>query len=110
MADVKWSKELQASAYRMIQELMTNVGKHSKAKRAQVSISSVNGHFQIVVEDDGVGFDLSQVLANLNTTKSFGLLSIGEQANVFGGSMRIQSTPGQGARVEIELPLDHAKA
>jgi signal transduction histidine kinase len=109
MADVRCSKEVQASAYRMLQELMTNVRKHSKAKRAQVSISSVNSHLQISVEDDGVGFDLSQVLANLNTTKSFGLLSIGEQTNMCGGSMKIQSSPGQGTRIDIEVPLDHAK-
>jgi signal transduction histidine kinase len=107
--EVRWSKEVQASAYRMIQELMTNVRKHSKAKHAQVSISASNGHICVAVEDDGVGFDLSQVLANLNTAKSFGLLSIGEQANICGGSMRIQSTPGKGTRIEIDMPLDHAK-
>lgn len=106
--DIKWSREVQASVYRIIQELLVNVRKHSKAKHVRISLSAIDSRISVSVEDDGVGFDLSKVLADLNISNSFGLLSIGEQTNIWGGSMRIQSSPGQGTLIEIEVPI-HAK-
>jgi len=104
-----WGKDTQASIYRMIHELMTNVKKHAHAKRVRIEIAPGDEFLRLTVEDDGIGFELPNMLANMTTSAAFGLLSVREQTMDHQGVMRIQTSPGQGTKIEIEIPRDDKK-
>jgi predicted ATPase/signal transduction histidine kinase len=87
--------------YRISQELLMNIIKHSQAKKAIIIVSCRDRHLTIRVEDNGIGFESS----GLNRKSGFGLFSISERMNALGGSIQIDSSPGKGARIQIKAPL-----
>jgi PAS domain S-box-containing protein len=88
---------------RAVQEILFNTVKHSGVKSARVMLSSGNDHLEIVVSDQGKGFDKA-IIDSALTNRGFGLLSIRERAHYMGGRFRIESTPGQGARFFLKVP------
>jgi two-component system sensor histidine kinase UhpB len=90
--------------YRIIQETLNNVLKHARALRVLVVVERDVRCTRIRVEDDGSGFDVAAVGRPGNRT-GIGLTSIGERVRMLGGSLELQSAPGQGTRLHIELPL-----
>jgi PAS domain S-box-containing protein len=94
--------------FRIVRELLNNVVKHAEAHRAQVIITR-NGEFlRLIVEDDGVGFDIS-ALASREFAPTFGLFSIRERLKNLGGTLEIQPTLGQGTRVTVTVSLSQVK-
>jgi signal transduction histidine kinase len=79
----------------VVQEALHNISKHSKAKYAKVSLRGSPRRIEIVVEDEGVGFDPSLI----ETTAGLGLASIEERVRRAGGRCFITSTPGAGTEV-----------
>ncbi len=92
---------LENTVFRVVQEALNNVRRHSKCRTAQVTLYQRRGHLVISVIDDGVGFDKAAV-----PESRFGLRGIIERARLFGGKARITSQPGQGAQVTARFPLD----
>ncbi|HZZ77957.1 MAG TPA: PAS domain-containing protein, partial [Gemmataceae bacterium] len=90
---------IESALFRVCQEALTNVRKHSKASHARVELNEADGHIRLAVSDDGVGFDPAHV-----TARTFGLQGIRERARLLGGRATINSAPGAGTRVVIELP------
>lgn len=86
--------------YRVVQEALGNVAKHSGAKRVVVSISGRDGALYAAIRDDGHGFDLDQVKG-----KGLGLISMEERVRHLGGTFSIAPKPGEGTRIEIRIPL-----
>jgi two-component system, sensor histidine kinase LadS len=97
------AKELEINVYRILQELMSNVLKHSKASHATVTITQ-NGHQLLIqIKDDGVGFDtLKMALTNAGN----GFTSIKERVKILRGDMTINSEIQKGTTVDIILPID----
>ena len=91
---------LEGALFRIVQEALTNVHRHSQAKAARVSLTQNSDRLKLVVEDSGVGFDPEQV-----TGRQFGLRGIRERARLVGGTAAIDSTPGKGTRISVEVPL-----
>ncbi|MGD9878460.1 PAS domain S-box protein [Desulfococcus sp.] len=91
--------------FRTIRELLLNVVKHAQAHQAIVSIYILSDHVTVVVRDDGVGFSPDTLNAEDVTSRGFGLFSIREQLNHYGGRSTIEASPGAGTQVTIELPL-----
>jgi PAS domain S-box-containing protein len=91
--------------YQMARELMINVVKHARASRLLVDMKVDSGSIEIVVEDDGIGFDAPQSLYHANQNKSFGLFSIQHRISHLGGQLDIQSNIGHGSRVTLSAPL-----
>ena len=91
---------IENTIFRIVQESLTNVCRHSAAERATVSLVRVNGHIDLTVEDDGRGFDVADVPGD-----RFGVRGIKERARLFGGSAKIRTAPGRGSRIEVELPV-----
>jgi len=91
--------------FRAIRELLANVAKHAHASRVRVSLGTEEDKLVVAVEDNGVGFDSSQVRSAGRGTDGFGLFNIGERLNQLGGYMRIESRPGKGTRVTLVSPL-----
>jgi PAS domain S-box-containing protein len=91
--------------YRAVRELLFNIVKHACAQNVAVSIRRMDDSIQIGIEDDGVGFDISQFYPRMNQAKGFGLFSIRERFSHLGGRVEIQSKPGEGTRVILLLPV-----
>jgi PAS domain S-box-containing protein len=87
--------------YRIVQEALNNLIKHSGAGRANVSLERDVNCVRLIVTDDGTGFEVKNALSR----GGLGLTSIGERARMLGGSFKIQSVAGEGTRLTIELPI-----
>ncbi len=91
--------------FRDVRELLINVVKHAKAKKVKVSIRKAGSQIQIRVEDDGVGFNVAEVMSTSAAAGSFGFFSIRERLEELGGHLEIESSPRCGCRVTIMAPL-----
>jgi signal transduction histidine kinase len=98
------SEDVRTIAYRSIRELITNAIKHAEAERISVTIDREESTLQIVVEDDGRGFDPETVTGA--DGMGFGLFSIRERLDHLGGRLVIESSPGSGTRAVMVLPVD----
>ena len=93
--------------FRAIRELAVNVVKHAQAKQLNVSLQQEDNRLWICVSDDGIGFNSDDPdLVNPHTGGGYGLFSIKERLSHLGGAVEIQSEPGQGTRVTLELPCN----
>jgi len=91
--------ETEQAIYRIIQEALANVARHSKAKRVDVSLVYNVDSLQVLVADDGCGFDMNQ------RAKGMGFRSMRERIGSIRGTIQIQSAPGQGTRLIAQLPI-----
>ncbi len=94
---------LENTIYRVVQEALTNVHRHSGSDRVLIELIQRGDRLSIKVQDWGIGFDPKQVPAN-----RYGLAGLRQRARLFGGKAVIDSTPGQGATIAIDLPLTDA--
>ena len=90
-------EEVQTALFRVVQESLTNVARHSGARNASVVLSAHEGRIRLVVEDDGTGFDPAA------PTSRFGLAGIRERVEMLGGQLRIESSRGSGTAVVVDL-------
>jgi signal transduction histidine kinase len=95
--------EIEVAAYRMIQEAMTNVAKHAQATRCVVNLCRRGDRLAISIEDDGVGFRVSEV-DGVGVRKGLGLIGIRERALQLDGTVAMESASGAGTSVTIDLP------
>ncbi len=93
--------------FQAVRELLVNVAKHAQAHNVTVSTRRVGNEIQVSVEDDGVGFDISQTGAHDYKTGGFGLFSIRERLGHIGGHLEVESEPGLGTRVTLVAPINH---
>jgi signal transduction histidine kinase len=99
--DLEVPKELHTGLFRIIQEGLTNVMRHSKATEVWITINGEPDQLQIEVRDNGRGFDPKI----LKETRSLGLIGIRERALLIGGEAKIEGNPGKGTRIEICIPM-----
>ena len=104
--DVEVGKTVGMTAYRIIQEALTNVWKHARASEARVEVSRVSNTLEVMVSDNGLGFERRA----LGRGRSLGLLSMAERAHLVGGKVRISSKAGRGTRVFARLPIEREPA
>ena len=98
----KLSDEVASHAFRIIQEALTNVTRHSKATRVDVTVRRLEKAIIIAVEDNGVGF----VPQSLSGLKSLGLVGMRERALACGGTLLIRGSPGEGSAIVVTIPVD----
>ncbi|QNP51335.1 PAS domain-containing protein [Hymenobacter qilianensis] len=96
----KLPQQLEVSVYRIVQELLNNIIKHAKARETFVHVVHEDGHIFISVEDDGQGFEPAQAKAKHS---GIGLTSIRNRVDLLAGTLSIDSRPGRGTIVSIEL-------
>jgi len=99
--DRRFTPELESTAYRIIQEALTNMARHSNAQKASVRAAYSNNLLTIQVEDRGSGFAVQEKLA---TGRTRGLHGMEERVALVGGSLTIDSVPGWGTSILVELP------
>lgn len=93
--------------YRIIQESLSNALRHSGARSARISVVTEDGRIVANIEDEGRGFSASKVAQG---SGGLGLVGMQERAVMLGGRVAVDSTPGQGTRVRIELPTSPVEA
>lgn len=102
--DLRLPLEIEQAIFRILQEALANVARHSNASGVKIKISSNNGNLVCTLQDDGIGFDPAQ---NHN---GFGLRSMRERAGVLGGTLQIESTVGVGTSLTVTIPLTQQAA
>jgi signal transduction histidine kinase len=88
--------------YRVLQEALTNIARHARAKRVQVSLMHRAGIAQLHVRDDGCGYEIEPQRKD----KTLGLISMRERVAAVGGELRIDSATGKGTTIFVRLPID----
>jgi PAS domain S-box-containing protein len=97
--DDVFSREAAASLYRVVQEGLNNLLKHSRARNARVTLERDLRETQLLIEDDGCGFHPG------HTGNGMGLKNIAERARILRGRLKLDSAPGRGTRIEITIPI-----
>ena len=95
--------EIEAAAYRVVQEALTNVAKHADATACRVYLQHLTSTILVTVEDDGVGFEPAR-LSEHGVSRGLGLIGIRERVSHLEGTTRLESAPGKGTRLTVELP------
>ena len=93
----------EVTIYRLVQECLTNVQKHAKASTTDVRFRVLDNKFEVVVRDDGQGFD-PKPMASGAASNGSGLLSMQERAELLGGSLSIRSSPLNGCEITLIIP------
>jgi len=101
---IRLSPEIEIAVFRIIQEAITNIVKYSKATNSSLSIDFKQSSLTVRIVDDGVGFDASEVLMN-SDRRGLGLLGMRERAELIGGAFTVQSSPGMGTTITVEIPI-----
>jgi PAS domain S-box-containing protein len=94
------SPEMETTIYRVIQEALANVVLHASASNAEVNIDLSDGYLIAWIVDDGIGFNLDEALAR----ECLGLFGMRERVEMLGGKLMIDSSPGAGTRISLEVP------
>jgi PAS domain S-box-containing protein len=103
------SEDVAVLLFRAVQELLVNVVKHAKAQKARVAVGTEGEYVRIRVEDNGIGFDASEIESHEDRARRFGLFSIKERLHHLGGNVEIVSEVGRGTQVSLAAPLQHIK-
>jgi two-component system, NarL family, sensor histidine kinase UhpB len=98
LKDYRISDELKLNIYRVAQELVNNITKHAEASRVKLEVFTASGLVNIHMQDNGRGFD-----TNLKRS-GIGISNLHNRVEAFNGSIEIQSSPGNGCRVEVSIP------
>jgi two-component system NarL family sensor kinase len=109
--DTRLPEHIEVALYRIAQECVQNVVKHSRALVATVAFSVRDGLTRLEIRDDGVGFDTAQVGVRLDAdpglpSSGYGMLSMAERAELVGGTIEVRSRPGAGTAVTVTVPID----
>lgn len=99
----RFAPEIETSAYRVVQEALTNVARHSKVKTAKVRVWADEKNLSVSVEDDGQGFDVEEVTT---TATSTGVAGMRERVQLLGGHFHIESAKDKGTKINADWVLD----
>lgn len=100
----RFAPEVEITIYRLAQEVLTNVRKHSKATEVALKMVRRGGSIELCIMDNGQGFDVDLVMQQGGYEEHLGLKSIMERAELAGGQVVIDSAPGDGAEIKIQIP------
>ncbi len=103
LEEERLEREVEIVVYRVLQEALTNVARHSGSARASVLLERTGQRLVLVVEDDGKGFDQEALVRR--SPPPLGLFGMQERAEAVGGRLAIESAPGAGTTVQLEVPL-----
>jgi PAS domain S-box-containing protein len=101
VTNIKLDKDKSTAIFRILQEVLTNVLRHSKATVVKINVNKKNSKFLLKIIDNGIGFSKKKIFG----PNSFGLLGMRERALVFGGQMEIITQKGKGTTVTLSIPF-----
>jgi two-component system NarL family sensor kinase len=109
-ADERLDPELETLIFRIAQEALNNVVKHSGQHEARIAVRRHADSLELEIADGGSGFDVAQVLSPAVGAAGLGLRGIRDRIELFGGQLAIESAPGRGSRLRVVVPLPGTRA
>ena len=103
--DKRLGYEIESNLYRMVQESLNNIRKHSGATRIRITFSQDESHFTISIKDNGIGFNTENIFTPEFAAEHFGLNNIKKRAELIGATFEIESSNGSGSKLIIKLPI-----
>ena len=100
--DGRFTQAQEINLYRIVQECLNNIVKHSQAAQASVILTLRDTELQITISDDGRGFDPAAIPPRRG---GMGLTGLAERVRILGGTYQLHSTPGDGTQLRISIPL-----
>jgi PAS domain S-box-containing protein len=94
--------------FRVAQEALTNVGRHARASQVEINIRKLPASMAMEIRDNGKSFSVERTL-QANSGKHLGLLGMRERVEMVGGTFAVKSSPGQGTKVQVEIPFGPAR-
>jgi signal transduction histidine kinase len=98
--------EVETALFRITQGALTNVVQYAEAESVTVLLENQGSSIQLIVEDNGKGFDVAQVMSAHPHAHNLGLYGMRERASLLGGTLTIESTSGQGTTVFVRIPIE----
>jgi len=95
-------RERSLQVYRIVQECLNNLMKHSNARSARITLHRIDDQLQLIVQDNGNGFDYK---VQLNNSKSLGLMTLKDRIQTLNGKLEIESAIGKGSRFAFSFPV-----
>ena len=105
LRDAHFSPDLETTCFRVAQEAVTNIIRHAGAKIVNVEIVQQEGVLQLLIKDDGSGFDMSAAQERTSHGDCLGLLSMRERVSLLDGKLEMESVPGFGTEIRAKFPL-----
>ena len=99
MGGAAFERSVEIAVYRIIQELVSNVLKHAKARELSIDVTRRPGRLSVIVSDNGLGFDTTK------PAEGMGLGNVRSRAASLGGKVQVDSSPGVGTTVSVECPV-----
>jgi signal transduction histidine kinase len=96
--------DIEITLYRIAQEALANVARHAAATSVSIQLFNEESGINLVIEDNGKGFDTANLRLHEKTYRGFGLISMRERAQLLGGSVYFSSQKGRGTRIHVEIP------
>lgn len=103
--ETKLSPNLETICFRIVQEAITNVVRHAKAQRVTVELQQWDTQLQLIIRDDGVGFDIHVAREQATSGGSLGLLGMEERVLLVGGYIKIESAHQHGTKIHVQFPI-----
>ncbi len=98
--------QLETTLFRVIQEAVSNIAKHANASNADINLHFRRGAIAVHIKDDGRGFDVEEAISSKERPRGLGLLGMKERVELVNGTLSIESRPGGGTEINIEIPLN----
>lgn len=102
----RFAPKVEGATFSIVQEAVNNAIKHAQAKNIWIAIKPTDDKLTVLVKDDGRGFEIDKVQDSYAQQGSMGLLNMKERSEIAGGKLRLESKPGKGTTVALDLPLD----
>lgn len=101
------SMKLETCLYRIAQEAVNNIIRHSGATQFKLRLSQVKNSVRLMVSDNGKGFDVRETLLNDKSITNLGLINMRQRAECFNGTLKLKSSKGQGSMIIVDIPLEN---
>jgi PAS domain S-box-containing protein len=107
--DMRFSSNLETTVFRVAQIALTNIVRHARAQQVHVKLSQDGAELELVIRDDGTGFDVHRALEDASRGATLGLASMQERVRLAGGQVEIKAASGQGTEIRARFPINESK-
>jgi signal transduction histidine kinase len=101
--------KVETTIFAIVQETVNNAVKHAQAQEIVVQLTETATAIYTVIKDNGIGFDVNQIMNNYEERGSLGMINLKERTQLVGGELSIRSAPGNGTRITIQIPKEQSE-
>jgi len=102
---LRLAPSLETAIYRIVQIALTNVARHAQAHKVDITLRLREAQVELLICDDGLGFDVAAALERATHGATLGLLSMQERVRLAGGTLDLHSSPGHGTEIQARFPI-----